>query len=48
MKKNAAPGTLAGTFREMREGTFLKNARQRSSRRKSPWNFLLVLIIRCG
>lgn len=29
----------------MRQGTFVANAQRRSSRRKSPWNLLLVLII---
>lgn len=36
-------GTLAGTLRELRDGTFLANAGVRSSRRKSPWNLLLLL-----
>jgi nitrate reductase NapE component len=35
---------LAGTVEEMRQGTWAENARQRSSRRKSPWNLLLLLI----
>lgn len=43
-KKNDGPGTLRGTLREMREGTWLQNAQQRSTRRKSPWNLLLLLI----
>jgi len=28
---------------ELREGTWIANARQRSRRRKSPWNFLLPI-----
>jgi hypothetical protein len=39
-----APGTLKGTLREMRQGTWLKNAQHRSTRRKSAWNLLLLLI----
>ena len=30
---------------ELRHGTFLANAQGRSSRRKSPWNLLLLLVI---
>jgi hypothetical protein len=43
-EKNDEPGTLRGTLREMREGTWLQNAQQRSTRRKSSWNLLLLLI----
>ncbi|MGB6633447.1 MAG: hypothetical protein WBE52_19560, partial [Terriglobales bacterium] len=35
---------LKGTFKEMREGTWVQNAQRRASRRKSPWNLLLLLI----
>lgn len=42
--RGAAPGTLAGTLQEMRSGTWVQNAQRRSSRRKSPWNLLLLLI----
>lgn len=44
MTKERKPGTLGNVVDEMRRGTFLRNARTRSSRRKSPWNFLLLLI----
>jgi hypothetical protein len=30
---------------ELRHGTFLQNAQARSSRRKSPWNLLLLLVL---
>jgi hypothetical protein len=43
-KKNDGAGTLRGTLREMRQGTWLQNAQQRSTRRKSAWNFPLLLI----
>ena len=38
-------GTLQATFRELKAGTFLGNARARSSRRKSSWNLLLLLAL---
>jgi len=38
-------GTLGGTLDELKSGQFLGNARMRSSRRKSPWNLLLVLVL---
>jgi hypothetical protein len=44
MKRDPKPGTLRSTLREMRQGTFIGNAQLRSSRRKSPWNLLLLLI----
>ena len=31
--------------RELRDGSWLRNARQRSQRRKSPWNLLLFLLV---
>jgi len=43
-KKHSAPGTLRGTVQEMRDGTWLAKAQTRSTRRKSPWNLLLLLI----
>jgi hypothetical protein len=39
------PGTLGGTFDEMRAGVWRANARHRASRRKSAWNLLLPVII---
>ena len=44
MKKQRRTGTLGGTIDEIKNGTFVANARVRSSRRKSKWNFLLLLI----
>jgi len=37
------PGTVRATLGEMKSGEWLANAQQRASRRKSPWNLLLVL-----
>ncbi len=45
MKKKRGPGTLGDTLDEIKAGTFLANARERSSRRKSKWNLLLPLVI---
>jgi len=45
--KSAAPDEndqLSRLGQELREGTWVANARQRSRRRKSPWNFLLPLL----
>jgi hypothetical protein len=39
------PGTVRATLGEMKRGTWIADAQRRSSRRKSPWNLLLVLII---
>jgi hypothetical protein len=39
------PDTVRATLREIKAGTWLANARQRSSRRKSPWNLLLILCL---
>ena len=39
------PGTIRGTFEEVRAGTWHDNARRRASRRKSKWNLLLPLFI---
>ena len=39
------PGTLGGTFDEMRAGVWRANARHRASRRKSAWNWLLPIVI---
>lgn len=33
---------ISRASRELKEGTFLQNARQRNQRRKSAWNFLLL------
>jgi len=38
-------GTLGGTLDELKSGRFFANAQMRSSRRKSPWNLLLVLAL---
>ena len=45
MAKKRGPGTLGGTIDEIKAGTFLENARTRSSRRKSKWNLLLPIVI---
>jgi hypothetical protein len=45
MGKKRGPGTLGSAFDEIRSGTFLENARIRSSRRKSKWNLLLPIVI---
>jgi hypothetical protein len=45
MTKKRGPGTLGGTIDEIKAGTFLDNARVRSSRRKSKWNLLLPAVI---
>jgi hypothetical protein len=44
MSRQPKPGTFKSALSEMRQGTFLRNAQRRSSRRKSPWNLLLLLI----
>ena len=38
-------GSVKAASRELREGTWLGNARIRASRRKSPWNLLLILAL---
>ncbi len=45
MTRKRGPGTLGGTIDEIKSGTFLENARIRSSRRKSKWNLLLPIAI---
>jgi hypothetical protein len=45
MTKKRGPGPLGGTIDEIKAGTFLDNARVRSSRRKSQWNLLLPAVI---
>ena len=45
MDSTPKPGSLTATRRELREGSWLANARSRASRRKSPWNFLLILAL---
>ena len=37
--------TLKATLRELKEGTWIGNAQTRASRRKSPWNLLLILAL---
>ena len=44
MPRAPKPGTSRAALREMREGTFIRNARLRATRRKSPWNLLLLLV----
>lgn len=44
MPKDRKPGTLESTLDEIKSGAFVVNARRRSSRRKSRWNILLLLI----
>jgi hypothetical protein len=41
----SAPGTLAAAVEEIKAGSFLTNARHRSSRRKSAWNLLLPIVL---
>jgi hypothetical protein len=45
MRSTLKPGSLKATLREMKERKWLGNARIRSSRRKSPWNLLLILVL---
>ena len=45
MDSTPKPGSLQATRRELREGTWLANARTRASRRRSAWNFLLILAL---
>jgi hypothetical protein len=45
MTKKRGPGTLGGTIDEIKAGSFLDNARARSSRRKSKWNLLLPVVV---
>jgi len=45
MSRKRKYGTLGGTLDELKSGQFFGNAQMRSSRRKSPWNLLLVLIL---
>lgn len=45
MKSSGKADTLSSLRRELREGTWLRNAQARSTRRKSPWNLLLLLVI---
>jgi hypothetical protein len=39
------PGSVRATLQELKAGTWYGNARGRASRRKSPWNFLLILVL---
>lgn len=43
MASSDKPGTVRATLGEMKRGEWLANAQQRASRRKSPWNLLLIL-----
>jgi hypothetical protein len=45
MPRKRKYGTIGGTLDELKSGQFFANAQMRSSRRKSPWNFLLVLAV---
>jgi nitrate reductase NapE component len=45
MRSRPEPGSLRSTLRELREGSWSGNARARASRRKSPWNLLLILAL---
>ena len=45
MPRKRKYGTLGGTLDELKSGQFFGNAQMRSSRRKSPWNLLLVLAL---
>jgi hypothetical protein len=44
MPRKRKYGTLGGTIDELKSGQFFGNAQMRSSRRKSPWNLLLILV----
>jgi len=44
MAKQPKPGSLGSVADELKKGTFFGNAQTRSSRRRSPWNLLLLLI----
>jgi hypothetical protein len=45
MPRKRKYGTLGGTLDELKSGKFFGNAQMRSSRRKSPWNLLLLLAL---
>jgi len=45
MPRKRKYGTMGGTVDEIKSGQLLANAQMRSSRRKSPWNLLLVLVL---
>ena len=45
MPRKRKAGSFGATLNELKSGQFLANAQMRSSRRKSPWNLLLVLIL---
>ena len=45
MRSRRKVGPLASVRHELREGTWLRNAQTRSTRRKSPWNLLLLLAV---
>jgi hypothetical protein len=45
MARKRKYGTLGGTLDELKSGKFFGNAQMRSSRRKSPWNLLLLLAL---
>jgi hypothetical protein len=45
MRTTPKPGSLRATLGELKEGTWLGNAQTRASRRKSPWNLLLILAL---
>jgi len=42
MRKKSRPVTVRSIIGELKSGTFVANAQQRSTRRKSPWNLLLL------
>jgi hypothetical protein len=45
LERKPKPGTLGNTINELKRGTFIGNARERSSRRKSAWNLLLLFVL---
>jgi hypothetical protein len=45
MARKRKYGTLGGALDELKSGQFFGNAQMRSSRRKSPWNLLLLLAL---
>ena len=45
MASKDKPGSVRAALDEMRKGTWLANAQGRASRRKSPWNLLLMLAL---
>jgi hypothetical protein len=45
VRKENKPGTFGSVVDEVKDGTYIDNARRRASRRKSAWNLLLPLVM---